>query len=132
MSNTKIGLQKAWVWIKKYWYIPVIALVAVVTFIVAKGNAAWFWKIFDDAVESHKREVDAIDEAHNEEIKKREEALKRYEETIREIEEEYQKEGRTLESKKRKEVKKYVDMYNEDPDELARVIEERFGIRYVE
>ncbi len=129
--GAKTNLQKAWVWFKKYWYIPTIAFVAVVTYVFANGNVAWFWKVFDEAIASHDKEVEAIDKAHNEEIEKRDKALRRYEETIREIEKEFEKEGKTLQESGKREVKKYIEMYDNDPNFLAKIIEERFGIKYI-
>ena len=35
------ALKKAWVWLKAYWYVPVIAILAVVTLVVTRKPPQW-------------------------------------------------------------------------------------------
>ena len=61
-----------------------------------------------------------------------EKIIKESEEGIRlaAIEEEYATNREILGREKRKKIKEYIDKYGEDPEELARIIEEKFGIQF--
>ena len=64
------------------------------------------------------------------EIAERDKALAQYELIIAAIEEEYAMNREILNRDKKKKIKEYIDKYGEDPEELARIIEEKFGIRF--
>ena len=127
----KTFLKKAWAWIKKYWYVPALAIYTFVMWIFFRkgGAASEVLKIQD---ESHKAQIKAINDAHDEELKKKDAALKQYNDVISSMEREYKKDKKTLDNKKKKEVKKIVEEHGKDPAELAKIMAERFGFLYVE
>jgi len=82
--------------------------------------------------ESYEAQIEAINKSHAEEIEKRDEILKQYDETIKRIEEEYERKNKELDNKKRKAVKEIVEKHYNDPDALARILSEKFGLEHME
>ena len=78
----------------------------------------------------YKKQIEAIDGAHKEEIAKRNAIIEEYTKIIEAIEKEYDLEKKALETKKKKEVKKLVEENIEDPKALAEMISEEFGFNY--
>lgn len=126
-----IFLKKAWVWIKSYWYVPVIILAAIVGFVVTRKVPLSLMQIISKRRELHQKEVEAIDEIHEEEIKEREKSLETYHKTIKEIEEKYEKDSKELSAKKKKKIKKIVEKTHNDPGELARQLSEQMGFEVI-
>ena len=58
---------------------------------------------------------------------KRNEVIKKYTEIISALEKEYAENKLTLESKKKKEIKKIVEEYKDNPEGLAKIMSEKFG-----
>ena len=75
------------------------------------------------------REKEAIQKAHDLELKKKEEAQKRYSEAVDKIERRYEKDKWNLTHAKKEEIKTLVRKAKEDPDEVDRILEEELGIR---
>ena len=127
----KSALKKTWVWLKHNWYVPVVIVYTLVLWILfRRGSDAE--KVLEIRSKSYQDQIDAINEAHREEIQKRDEVLKKYDETIKKIEEEYAKKNEELDNKKRKTVKELVKKHYNEPDVLARMIAEEFNFDYVE
>ena len=127
----KKTLKKTWTWLKHNWYVPVVVIYTLVLWLLFRtGNQAK--EVLDIRSKSYEAQINAINEAHKEEIRKRDEILKKYDETIKKIEEEFAKKNEELDSKKRKTVKELVKKYYNEPDALAKMIAEKFNFDYVE
>jgi len=81
---------------------------------------------------SYKAQIDEINRAHEEELKKRDEILEQYTKTVSNLEKEFAKNNKELDEKKKKSVKEIVEKYYNDPDTLAIMIGKRFGFEYTE
>ena len=79
---------------------------------------------------SYESQIKSINEAHAKEIARRDQALQNYEAIISALEKEYNLKREELDEEKKKKIKEYIEKFEEDPEELAKIIEERFGIRY--
>ena len=128
---TKKTLKKAWVWLKHNWYVPAVLIYTVVLWIFfrRKDKAHDVLKVRS---ESYKKQIDAINEIHKEEVEKRDKILEKYGIILKDLEEQYEKDSLELDEKKKKEVKDLVEKYNEQPDELAKLLAEKYGLEYVE
>tara|TARA_R110002074_G_scaffold151170_1_gene304721 strand:- start:423 stop:824 length:402 start_codon:yes stop_codon:yes gene_type:complete len=127
----KKTLKKTWTWLKHNWYVPVVVIYTLVLWLLfRKGNKAK--EVLDIRSKSYEAQINAINEAHKEEIQKRDEILKKYDETIKKIEEEFAKKNEELDNKKRKTVKELVKKHYNEPDALAKMIAEEFNFEYVE
>jgi len=131
MLTVKYVFKKIWVWLKHNWKAPFIVLSVLFTWIVLRRqhNAE---KIIGIREKSYKAQIDVINKAHEEEIAERNKIIKEYTKILDKIEKQYTEEKLVLDNKKRKEVKKIVEMYHDKPDELAKKIADRFNIEYSE
>jgi len=124
-------LKKCWTWLKHNWKAPLVVLTVLFTwFILRRKNVAE--QILKIREASYKAQIDAINHAHEEELKKRDEILEQYTKTVSNLEEEFAKNNKELDEKKKKSVKKIVEKYYNDPDTLAKMIGKRFGFEYTE
>ena len=124
-------LKKSWVWLKHNWYVPVVVVYTLVLWLLFRRKGAAL-KVLETRNESYKKQMKAIDSIHKEEIDKRNKNLEQYHGILKELEEKYKKDSLELDNKKKKEIKKLVEKYNEKPDELAKLLAEKYGLEYVE
>ena len=126
---TKTFFKKAWVWIKKNWYAPAVVIYTLVLWLVfRRGDSAY--EVLQVRDESYKAQIKAITDAHEAEIAKRNQVIEKYTEIISALEKEYSENKLVLEVKKKKEIKKIVEEYNDDPAGLAKAMSEKFGFLY--
>tara|TARA_R110000824_G_scaffold132070_1_gene294349 strand:- start:430 stop:843 length:414 start_codon:yes stop_codon:yes gene_type:complete len=127
----KAFFKKVRVWIKKYWFLPAMAIYTLVLWIFFRDKAGKAVEVYLSTRTSYEDQIEAINKAHKEEIEKRDAVLLEYTKIVKVIEEEYEEDRKTLESQKKKEIKKLVEEYIDKPDELAKMISEKFGFSYV-
>ena len=124
-------LKKCWTWLKHNWKAPFVVLFVLFTwFVLRRKNVAE--QILKIREASYKAQIDAINHAHAEELKKRDEILEQYTKTVSNLEKEFAKNNEELDEKKKKSVKEIVEKYYNDPDALAKMIGEKFEIEYTE
>ena len=75
------------------------------------------------------KEREAIERAHEVELKKKEEAQKRYSDAVDKIEKKYEQDQFNLTHAKKEAVKKMVKKAKNDPDAIDRILEEQLGIK---
>jgi len=128
---TKTFLKKSWTWLKHNWYVPAVVIYTLILWLVFRRKDAAS-EVLEVRSESYKAQIDAINKAHEDEIKKRNEILEKYAEIVDKIEEKYAEDQKELDNKKKKEIKEIVEKYNDDPDAMAKLIADEFGFEYVE
>jgi len=131
MLIIKTFLKKTWTWLKHNWYVPAVIIYTLVLWLVFRRKDAAY-KVLETRNESYKAQIDVINKTHEEEIKKRNEILEKYVKIVGEIEKKYAEDEKELDNKKKKEIKKIVEKYNDDPDGLAKLIADKFGLKYTE
>ena len=124
----KVSLKKAWVYIKKYWQVFLGMLIPIVLMIIFRKKAN-LSAVLDKSREAREHEIDAINKAHENEIKNRELSRIKYFETIEKIEEKYKSSSTDLEDSKRKEIEKVLKENEGDPDAITKKISDITGIR---
>ena len=127
----KTFLKKAWAWLKHNWYVPAVLVYTVVLYSLFNKKGAAL-EVLEVRSESYKKQIEAINKIHEEEIKKKDKILENYGKILSDLEEKYKKDNLELDNKKKKEIKKLVENYNERPDELAKLLAEKYGLEYVE
>jgi len=127
----KTFLKKCWVWIKHNWKAPIVVVFAIVAwlFFRKKGQAH---KVLELRAKSYKEQIDAINRIHKEEIEKKNKILENYNNILSELEEKYKNDNKELDKEKKKEIKELVEEYNEKPEDLAKLLAEKYGLDYVE
>lgn len=126
-----VFLSKAWVWIKNYWYIPFILGLAAAAFLLKKKDIVDWSAMLDNARNSHKSEVGAIEAAHAKEIALRNAALKRVAEAKEKIKEEYKRNEIEIDAKKEKEIDRVLKQTKNDPDAMAEEIKKKTGFNVI-
>ena len=127
----KTFCKKSWVWLKHNWKVPLVIIYTIVLWLLFRRKGAAY-SVLEERNNSYKKQIDAINEIHQEEIDKRNRILENYNEILKDLEEQYERDSLELDRKKRKEIKNLVEEYDEKPDELAKLLAERYGLEYVE
>jgi len=122
----KTFLKKVAAWCKKYWQILVGASIPIVIWLLTRDSSE-VDKVLENARENHKKEIDMINNSHNEEIEKRDAAQQKYFQIIKSIEKKYKEDQKDLDVAKQKEIKRILDQHKDNPDEITRRISELTG-----
>ena len=128
----KFSVQKSWLWLKTYWYFPVVVIYTLVLWLVFRKESAAAIGALEIRSDSYKKQINVINEVHEAEIKKKEEINKVFNETIEKVEVELKKNSETLDRNKKKRIKEIVDSHSNNPEELAKLVKESFGFEIVE
>jgi len=124
----KYGLKKAWLWCRHNWKIVMLAAYTVILYMLFSKNAKNAKEILSLQRETHKAEVDVLRDTHTKELQKRDENLKKYNDTLKAIEKKYSEENKKLTAAKKKRIKEIVEEHGEDPQKLAELVSDTFGI----
>lgn len=129
--SIKMFFQKAWIWLKHNWKVPAILLYTIALwFLFRKKDAAY--QVLEERNKSYQKQIEAVNDIHREEVKKRDDILNKYNDILKELEKKYKEDSREIDEDKKKEIKNLVEKYDEQPDELAKLLAEKFGLEYVE
>jgi tetrahydromethanopterin S-methyltransferase subunit A len=90
-----IKLKKTLSWLKHYWYFPVVLIAIVIAFVVNRKKVELLAGVLVNSVESHKKQVEAIEKIEAEKSEKIEKAAIIHSEDLQKIIEE---ETRALET----------------------------------
>lgn len=124
--------KKIWLWCKHHWKILAIALWTLVVFVVARKNVRAYKKVLDTTLENYKKEVEILENSHKEELEKRDQAIKRHNEDIKKLEDKYAGDKEELDVEKRSRYLELLKMYNSDPENVDKILQEEFGFKYEE
>ena len=134
LLKAKLLAKKAWLWAKKLWWVIVLILGLLVTFLIflLTKNGAYIASLLDVLEvkrNAHDQEMETLAHIHNTEIAEKDTRLKEHFARREQIKEEYKKRGEELSKEKEAELKKIVDESYNDPEKLARELAEAFGIK---
>jgi uncharacterized membrane protein YhiD involved in acid resistance len=124
-----VKLKIAAIWCRQHWRWLVLSIAFIVVYMLGKRGNKSLKVQAQLAREQYLREKEAIQEAHNHEIKMREEAEKRYSAAVDKIEKQYEKDKFNLTHAKKEEIKKMVQRAKENPEEIDKILEEQLGIK---
>ena len=116
---------------RQHWRWLVAVLAFLVVYSLGKKSAGAVKIQANLAKEQWKKEKEAIEKAHELEIKKRKEADKRYSDAVKKIEERYEKDKANITHSKKEEIKRLISKSKSDPDQVDRILEEELGIKKV-
>jgi len=120
--------QKVWIWLKSYWFIPLILILVIFASIFfRKGNFAL--DLLNNAIESYRRQISEIERLNAEKEKQKEELQRKYELAIKLLEEKYSKDSQDLLEERKKLVKELLDTYKDDEEGLAKQFAKEFGLK---
>ena len=124
--------KKIWLWSKHHWKILALGLWTIVVFVVSRKNVAAYKKVLNSTIENYKKEVDILENSHKEEINKRNDAIKKHNEDIAKLEKNYSGEIERLGVDKRSRYLELLALYDTDPENVNKLIEQEFGFKYEE
>ena len=129
----KTFLLKAWAWTKSHWYVPMLLIIATLLTILTKGNSVSpILELMDKNRKNYENRVKALEESHENEIRRSESVRTTFNETIREIERQHDESSSSLNREKRKRIKEIVENFHQDPRSLSETLEREFGFKNVE
>lgn len=131
LSTAKVTLKKAWVWLKHNWYVPAVIIYTLALWLLFR-NKSQALEVLQIRSESYEDQIRVIENAHKKEIEKRDQILQKYDDILNQLEKDYKDKNMDLNKKKKEEVKKIVKEYNDRPDDLAKILAEKYGLNYVE
>ena len=124
-------VKKTWVWLKHNWYVPAVIAYTLVLWLLFR-NKTEAMDILELRANSYRDQIRVIEDAHKKELKKRDDILAKYHNILEVLEKDYEERSLVLDKKKKKEIKRIVEEYNERPADLARVLANKYGLEYVE
>jgi predicted nuclease with TOPRIM domain len=107
-------------------------VVMLVLFFVTKNDYASLKKSLDVMSTSYEEQIAALEALHLKELAAREEAINEFERELSDLTKKYDDAVDNLKKSKEEDIKEFVRDFTEQPEELAREIEEAFGFEYVE
>lgn len=122
-------LRIAGLWCRQHWRWLVLFMGFVIVYLLGRRHANSLRIQANMAKETYLKEKQAIEEAHQLEIQKREEANKRYSEAVKKIEAEHEKNKKEITRTKKEEIKRMVDKAKHSPEEIDRILEQEMGIQ---
>ena len=122
-----IQIKLAWIFIKKHWKAFAMAAWSIGIFIFARKNNQAAVETLETRKKSYESQIQALEEARNTEIKKREELTLKYKETLAKIEKKYALKEEELSKKEKKKVKEIIKKAESNPDEINDKLENLFG-----
>jgi hypothetical protein len=123
-------VKKVWVWLKHNWYVPAVIAYTLVLWLLFR-NKTEAMDILELRANSYRDQIRVIEDAHKKELKKRDDILAKYHNILEVLEKDYEERSLVLDKKKRKEIKRIVEEYNEKPADLAKILAEQYGLDYV-
>lgn len=124
-------IQKVLPWLKKYWQLVLLIAGTIASIVFFKARENSFSDELKKIDDVHKKELQDIEAAREEERRKNAEAEKRLSEALAAVQQQYDAAKQDLDEKKRKEIEDIVKQYAGDPEELARQLSAATGFSVV-
>jgi len=127
----KSFFKKAWAWLKHNWKVPLIILYTLALWLLFRRKDAAFL-VLEERNKSYKAQIDVINQSHKEELEKRNKVIEKYNDLVSQLEDQYAADNKELDEAKKKEIKNIVEKHHGDPNALARMLAEKYGLVYEE
>tara|TARA_R110002153_G_scaffold128404_12_gene276387 strand:- start:734 stop:1129 length:396 start_codon:yes stop_codon:yes gene_type:complete len=121
-----IALKKIWSFLKSYWYIPVLIIVA----LVFRSKTNKVEDIIKAADDSHKKQLEAINTAANEKAVQEKKIQIEYNDAVDAITNLYGIQKKALDKEKLNKIQKITKEYYNDKEKISQEIFNEFGFIY--
>ena len=128
----KHALKKLWTWVKNYWYVPALLAYTLVLMVVFRRDGESALRVLDVTRDSYKKQINVLNETHEEEIRKRDEINKKYNKVMEDVESRHDNNLIILNKEKKRRVKDLIERHHDDPEHLTQLLKLTFGIHYEE
>jgi len=122
-------LKIAGVFCRQHWRWLVLLTIFAIAYTLGRRSASSIKLQANLAKEQYKKEKEAIERAHELEIKKREEAAKRYSDAVVKIEKKHEENKHNITHSKKEAIKVMVKKAQHNPEEIDRILEQELGIQ---
>ena len=129
---TVLFWKKAWIWLKHYWYWPVIIVLLIFSMVSDRGLKEKLFGLLKKSKENHDKEIQIIKEAAEETDKKKTEIFTEHIEELEKIEKEHEFQMKDLKKEKQQELATIIEKNRESPDKLAEQIAKILSAKYHE
>ena len=126
-----ITIKKIWSFLKNYWYIPLVVIVSSIGYLLTKSRKIPTDEILKASKKTHEVEKAAIEYAAEQKVKAKQKVEQEYNDAVKAINTIHEIQNKTLENKKKKEIKKIVKKHYNEPDKISKEISDLFGVTYV-
>jgi hypothetical protein len=123
--------KKVWIWLKHYWYWPVIIVLLVFSMVSDRGLKEKLFGLLKKSKENHEKEIQIIKEAAEETDKKKTEIFTDHLEEIEKIEKEHEFKMKDLKKEKQQELATLIEENRGRPDKLAEHIAKILSAEYL-
>ena len=133
MININIGdiFKSVGTFLIKNWQ-GVGLVIMIILFFVTKNDYSSLKKSMDVMSTSYEEQIATLEALHQKELAAREEAIAKFERDLTNLTEKYNEAVVNLKKSKEEDIKEFIRDFDEQPEELAREIEESFGFEYME
>ena len=125
-----VFLKKTWIWLKNYWYWPLIVLMIIIFSMSKSSLKAKMWELMAKQKESYKKEIDLINKKQEDLSSKKTEIIVEHEKKLDELEKQHEEKREEIKKEKKKEVTVLIEEYKENPDELAKRVAAALSAEY--
>lgn len=125
----KKWLKIAAAWCRQHWRWLVIGSFAAVMYYLGRKSASSQLLQAKLALDSYKKEKEAIESAHKKEVEGIKQSQETYNKAIAHISQEFSSKTDTLSLKKEERLRKLIKKAKKDPNEIDRILEEEMGIK---
>ena len=119
---TMLFWKKAWIWIKHYWYWPVIIVLLLFSMFSGSNVKNKLFELLFKQRENYEKELQIIKETSEETDKKKTGIFKEHKEELEKIEKEHDVRIEELEKEKREELATTIEENKDKPEKLAEEI----------
>ena len=124
----KTTSAKLWSWLKHNWQIPGLLIWTVFIYIFASKNTIALKEVIKIKKDSHRREVEALNKAHNKEVLELRGLQDEYMRTIAKLKQEFALRKTQLNERQEDDIRRVVVESKGDPARIKKRIEDEFGI----
>jgi biopolymer transport protein ExbB/TolQ len=127
---TVLFWKKAWIWLKHYWYWPVI--ITLLLFSVVAGTRAkeGLLDLLFKQRESYEKELEIVKNVNNQKDRKKAEAFESHKEELEELEKQNNFELEKLQEEKQEELISTMEEGHNQPERLAKKIAKILSVEY--
>lgn len=116
----------------KHWKELLIGLLLLIVSVSWYYDRSSLVKSFDSATERYEKELSVIKDSHAREARLQKEIIEKYQARVKELETVFRETQRDLEAAKDTRAEEVVTLRRDNPELLAKQLEEAFGFEYVE
>ena len=122
--------KKAWIWLKHYWYWPVIIVLFLFSLLAGTSARNVLLDLLFRQRENYEKELEIVKNENSRKEQEKKEVLERHLEDIERIQEEHDLDLENLEEEKQIELAKTIEKHRDSPEELARQIAKILSAEY--